>query len=202
MDKINPLIDNNKEVTNMVLIDMNFNISDWAVLALLALFILLGLLFGATELGAKIVLYVISVFLSIFVSGIALPYLQVMPWYQTVITTLGGNATLVNWIATIIVAGLAFGIILLILSLISKAVIGLLKKGKILTRIVGMALGAADWVIVLLVVSFLFAALPGWLGSNTPDFINVANNYISQSTIIGKLMELYRQVLPILGITA
>ncbi|MCI2111812.1 MAG: CvpA family protein [Bacilli bacterium] len=179
----------------------SFNGSDWGVLGVLVLFLLFGLIFGATKIGAKIVLYVVSAFLSIFVANIVLPYLTPLDWYQNVISVLG-NPTLVNWIATIIVGIVAFGLIFGLLSLIVNPLIKALEKAKVLTRVLGLFLGAADWAILVIAVSFLLVALTGWLGTNSPNWLTTANDYVASSTIAGKLVELYEKVLPALGITA
>lgn len=179
----------------MILTDVTFNGSDWGVLGALGVFLILGLIFGATKTGLKIVNYVLSGFLSVFIANIILPYLIPMEWYQKVITTFGGNDAAVNWLATIILTGLAFSVVFLILSLIAKAFVAALSQGKVMTRIVGMIIGAIDWFILLLAVSFLLAALPRWLGTNTPDWITQANDYLTSSTILGKLMEIYNAIL-------
>jgi hypothetical protein len=179
----------------MVLTDVTFNGSDWGVLGALAVFVLLGLLFGATKTGLKIVNYVLSGFLSVFIANIILPYLIPMEWYQKIVTTFGGNDAAVNWLATILLTCVSFGVVFLILSLLAKIFVAALSQGKVITRLVGMIIGALDWFILLLAVSFLFAALPRWLGTNTPDWITQANNYLTSSTILGKLMELYNAIL-------
>ena len=43
----------------MILTDVTFNGSDWGVLGALGVFLILGLIFGATKTGLKIVNYVL-----------------------------------------------------------------------------------------------------------------------------------------------
>lgn len=188
------------EITNMILIDYNFNGSDWGVLGALAVFVLLGLLFGASKTGAKIVLYVVSGFAGIFIANIVLAYIQPMDWYVKVVDFFKGNSTAVNWIATIVLTGIASTLLLLILTLISNLFIDSLNKGKVLTRIVGMVIGVLDWAVLLVVASFIFAALPRWLGASTPSWITQANDYLANSSILGRLITLYDTILTSLGL--
>lgn len=177
-----------------------FNNADTGVLIALAAFILIGLLFGAKKTGARIVLDVISGFAGIFLANLTLPYLATMDWYLKVVAFFQGNSTLVNWIAQILLSCIYGAILFFILKLIFFHLIDDMKESPVLSRIIGMLIGAADWLILLLTVGFLVSAIPGWLGTNTPSWISDANTYLGQSVILGKLMELYNVVLKSLGI--
>lgn len=188
---------------NEDVVSFSFNQSDTGVLIALAIFVVLGLLFGAKKTAARLVLDVLACFGSILIANIVLPYLQPMAWYQNVITTLGNNATLVNWIANILLIVISGAVLFAILKLIVFHLIDDTNKdAPVVSRLLGVLFGVCDWLILLLAASFLFAALPKWLGSNTPDWITQANDYLSSSLIVGKLMAMYTKVITSLGIAA
>jgi hypothetical protein len=82
----------------------SWNNADWVVLVILVAFLALGLLFGAAKLGARIIGYPVAVLGSMVLANVVLPYLYPMGWYQSVISALWNNKTLVNWLFYILLA--------------------------------------------------------------------------------------------------
>jgi hypothetical protein len=186
------------ESTNLT--TLSFNQSDTVVLIVLGVCVLLGLLLGAKEVAARIVCDAISTLLGLFLANIVLKVIEPMDFYQKIIASLWNNATLVNWIAYLLLSGVIGGIIYLILKLIFKAIIKGIKDSPVLSRILGVILGVADWAIILISVTFLLTLIPTWFGNNTPSWVQDSNTYLSSSLIIGKLMEYFRSLLSLLGI--
>jgi len=83
---------------NVTSLNPSWNNADWVVLVILVAFLALGLLFGAAKLGARIIGYPVAVLGSMVLANIVLPYLYPMGWYQSVISALWNNKTLVNWL--------------------------------------------------------------------------------------------------------
>jgi hypothetical protein len=179
---------------------LSFNQTDTVVLVVLAAFILLGLIFGAKELAAHIVCDAISTLLGLFLANIVLKVIEPMDFYQKIIATLWNNATLVNWIAYILLSSLIGGLLYWILKLIFKALIKGTKDAPLLNRLLGVILGIADWAILLISVTFLLTLIPTWLGNNTPSWVQESNTYLSSSLIVGKMMEYFRSLLSLLGL--
>lgn len=175
--------------------------SDWVVLVALIAFVVLGLLIGAKKLGARIVGEAVAVIGSLALANIVLPYLYPMEWYQKVITTLFNNAVLVNWIFYILLSAAFYAVIFCLWKLVFNHLIDGVKDAPVVSRIFGAIIGAADWAILLIAVCFLFAALPNWLGTNTPSWVTDAHDYLGSSIFANKLVSLFNQLTQLLGAT-
>jgi len=186
------------ESTNLT--TLSFNQSDTVVLIALGVFVLLGLLLGAKEVAARIVCDAISILLGLFLANIVLNAIEPMDFYQKIIASLWNNAALVNWTAYLLLSALIGGILFLILRLIFKAIIKGIKELPVLSRILGIILGVADWAILLISVTFILTLVPTWLGTNTPSWVQDSNDFLSSSLIIGKIMEYFRSLLSLLSL--
>ena len=186
------------ESTNLT--TLSFNQSDTVVLIALGVFVLLGLLLGAKEVAARIVCDAISILLGLFLANIVLSAIEPMDFYQKIIASLWNNATLVNWIAYFLLSALIGGILFLILKLIFKAIIKGTQELPLLSRILGVILGVADWAILLISATFILTLVPTWFGTNTPSWVQDCNTFLSSSLIVGKIMEYFRSLLSLLSL--
>ena len=186
---------------NVTSLNPSWNNADWVVLVILVAFLALGLLFGAAKLGARIIGYPVAVLGSMVLANVVLPYLYPMGWYQSVISALWNNKTLVNWLFYILLTIAFFAVIFGLWKLIFDHLIDAAKASPLFSRILGLVLGFVDWAILLGVVAFLFSALPTWLGQNTPDWVTNAHNYLGSSIFGNKLIELFTQLVNMLGVT-
>jgi Colicin V production protein. len=134
-------------------------------------------------------------------ANITLPYLAKMDWYKSVVTTLWNNEQLVSWIFYILLSAVFYLVINLLWRLVVLHLIDAAKGSPVLSRLLGLVLGVLDWAILLVVACILFAALPGWLGQNAPDWIKTADSYLTSSKITGYLVPLFKDLLNLLGIT-
>jgi hypothetical protein len=179
---------------------IDWNNSDTGIIIALAVFALIGLLFGANRLGGQIVGQFVAVLGGLALANIILPKFISMDWYQQVIKALWNNAQLVSWLFYILLSAAGYLILSLLWRLLVLKLIDASKKTPVLSRILGLVLGVLDWAILLVAACMLFAALPGWLGTNAPDWVKQADDYLTNSVIAGKLIPLFKQLLAYLGI--
>ena len=184
-------------------IDMtiSWNNSDLIVLLALAALMVLGLLFGAKKLAARIVGQFVAVIASLSLANVALAYVAPLSWYQSLIATLGNNAIWVNWVFFILFSGVIYLVFFFVWRLIFNHLIDGLKEVPFLSRIFGMILGICDWAVLLFIAVFFLTALPNWLGSNTPAELIAARDYLANSLISNKLVELFDSLIHLLGVS-
>jgi hypothetical protein len=178
-----------------------WNNSDWVFLVALLVFLGLGLLLGAKKIAARIVGEAVAILGSLALANLVLPYLYPMEWYQKAISILFGSATAVNWIFYLLLSGAFYGAIFLLWKLVFNHLINGVKDAPVVSRILGMILGFADWAILLLAVAFLFAALPSWLGSAAPGWVTYGHDYLGSSQFAGGLVDLCAKLVNLLGAT-
>jgi hypothetical protein len=181
-------------------VQINWNNTDTIVIVCLAVFALIGLLFGANRLGGQIVGQFVAVLGGMALANIVLPYLASMDWYKSVVTALWNNTQLVSWIFYILLSAVFYLLINLLWRLVILRLIDSAKSAPVLSRLLGLLLGVMDWAILLVITCILFAALPGWLGQNAPEWVTNADHYLSSSQIGGYLVPLFKQLLYLLGI--
>jgi hypothetical protein len=181
--------------------EISWNNADLIVVCALAAFVLLGLIFGAKKVAARIVGQFVAVIASLALANLLLAYVAPMDWYKNVVSTLWNNTALVGWIFYILFSGAIYAIFFLIWRLVFNHLIDDMKDSPILSRIFGAILGACDWAILLFVVVFFLTALPSWLGANTPAGVKTAYDYLSSSRISNKLVELFNSLISALGAT-
>lgn len=181
---------------------IDWNSADTIVICALAVFVLIGLIFGAKKVAARIVGQFVAVIASLALANVILKNVAPMEWYQNVIKALWNNATLVNWVFYVLSSVLIFAVLFLLWRLVFNHLIDDLKDSPILSRIFGMVLGACDWAIILFVIVFLLTMLPNWLGANTPEWIANAYGTLQTSAISNKLVELFDSLINLLGANA
>jgi hypothetical protein len=170
--------------------ELAYNNSDTILLSLLAVFVLIGLIFGASQAIGKIVGGVASAFLAPFLANMIMPTLASTDLYAMVLSWFGGNTTLGNWVVFLALFAVIAGVISLVFWLIVK----LFKATPFTTRILGVVLAVAIWAIVLVGASFVFSFVGKNLGDSTPEWITVCSNTLSSSLITGKMIEWMQQL--------
>jgi hypothetical protein len=166
----------------------------------LAALVLLGLLFGAKKVAARIVGQFVAVIASLALANVLLKYLEPMDWYKSVVNFMH-NETVVNWIFYVLLSGVIYAVIFLLWRLIFNHLIEDMKDSPVVSRIFGAILGACVWAVLLFTVVFFLSALPTWLGSNTPTQLIEAKDYLSRSLISNKLVDLFNSLINLLGAT-
>jgi len=179
---------------------LSFNQTDTVVLIALAVFVLFGLLFGAKQIGARIICDFASCLFGLFFANMVLSKIEPLDFYRSIIASLWNNAILVNWIAYLLLALIIGGLLYLVLKLIFGGIVKGTKNSPVLSRVLGLVLGIADWAILLVSITFILTLIPTWFGSNTPSWVIDSNNYLSSSLIIVKLMGYFRILLSLLGL--
>ncbi|MFA6620435.1 MAG: CvpA family protein [Bacilli bacterium] len=181
---------------------IDWNSADTIVICALAVFMLIGLIFGAKKVAARIVGQFVAVVASLALANVILKNVAPMDWYQNVIKTLWNNAILVNWVFYVLFSGVIYAVLFLLWRLVFNHLIDDLKDSPILSRIFGMVLGACDWAIILFVIVFFLTMLPSWFGASTPEWITNAYNTLQTSAISNKLVELFDSLINLLGANA
>jgi hypothetical protein len=181
--------------------EVSWNNADLIVVCVLVAFVILGLIFGAKKVAARIVGQFVAVIASLALANLLLAYLSPMSWYKNVVSALWNNAALVGWVFYILFSGAIYAILFLIWRLTFNHLIDDMKDSPVLSRIFGALLGVCDWAVLLFVTVFFLTMLPSWLGTNTPEGIKTASNYLSSSIITNKLVELFNSLISILGAT-
>ena len=181
--------------------DISWNNADLIVVCVLAAFVLLGLIFGAKKVAARIVGQFVAVIASLALANLLLAYVAPMDWYKNIVTTLWNNTALVGWIFYILFSGVIYAVFFLIWRLVFNHLIDGMKDSPVLSRIFGAVLGVCDWAVLLFATVFFLTMLPSWLGANTPEGLKTAYQYLSSSVITNKLVELFNSLISALGAT-
>lgn len=180
--------------------EISWNNADLIVICALAALVLLGLLFGAKKVAARIVGQFVAVIASLALANVLLKYLEPMDWYKSVVNFMH-NETVVNWIFYVLLSGVIYAVIFLLWRLIFNHLIEDMKDSPVVSRIFGAILGACVWAVLLFTVVFFLSALPTWLGSSTPTQLIEAKDYLSRSLISNKLVDLFDSLINLLGAT-
>ena len=180
-------------------LNIDWNNADTIVICALAVFVLVGLIFGAKKVAARIVGQFVGVIASLSLANLILKNVAPMDWYQNVVKTLWNNTALVGWLFYILFSSAIYAVFFLLWRLVFNHLIDDMKDSPILSRIFGAILGACDWAILLFVIVFFLTMLPNWLGTNTPDWITNAYTTLSTSKISNKLVELFNSLINLLG---
>jgi hypothetical protein len=180
--------------------EISWNNADLIVICVLAALVLLGLLFGAKKVAARIVGQFVAVIASLALANVLLKYLEPMDWYKSVVNFMH-NETVVNWIFYVLLSGVIYAVIFLLWRLIFNHLIEDMKDSPVVSRIFGAILGACVWAVLLFTVVFFLSALPTWLGNNTPTQLIEAKDYLSRSLISNKLVDLFNSLINLLGAT-
>ena len=180
-------------------LNIDWNNADTIVICALAVFVLVGLIFGAKKVAARIVGQFVGVITSLSLANLILKNVAPMDWYQNVVKTLWNNTALVGWLFYILFSSAIYAVFFLLWRLVFNHLIDDMKDSPILSRIFGAILGACDWAILLFVIVFFLTMLPNWLGTNTPDWITNAYTTLSTSKISNKLVELFNSLINLLG---
>lgn len=180
--------------------EISWNNADLIVICALVALVLLGLLFGAKKVAARIVGQFVAVIASLALANVLLKYLEPMDWYKSVVNFMH-NETVVNWIFYVLLSGVIYAVIFLLWRLIFNHLIEDMKDSPVVSRIFGAILGACVWAVLLFTVVFFLSALPTWLGSNTPTQLIEAKDYLSRSLISNKLVDLFNSLINLLGAT-
>jgi uncharacterized membrane protein required for colicin V production len=180
-----------------ILSELSFNSSDSTVLIILAVLVLIGLIFGASQTAGKIISGVAAAFLAPFFANMIMPSFATTSLYTTMMGWFGGNETLGNWVIFIILIVIIGAVISLVMWLLIK----LFKVHPFTNRIMGIILAVAMWAILLVGASFVFSFIGKNLGSSTPEWITNASNTLSSSLIVGKMIEWMQQLWVLLGLT-
>jgi hypothetical protein len=180
--------------------EISWNNADLIVICALVALVLLGLLFGAKKVAARIVGQFVAVIASLALANVLLKYLEPMDWYKSVVNFMH-NETVVNWIFYVLLSGVIYAVIFLLWRLIFNHLIEDMKDSPVVSRIFGAILGACVWAVLLFTVVFFLSALPTWLGNNTPTQLIEAKDYLSRSLISNKLVDLFNSLINLLGAT-
>ena len=125
-------------------VQINWNNTDTIVIVCLAVFALIGLLFGANRLGGQIVGQFVAVLGGMALANIVLPYLASMDWYKSVVTALWNNTQLVSWIFYILLSAVFYLLINLLWRLVILRLIDSAKSAPVLSRLLGLLLGVME----------------------------------------------------------